>query len=535
MIGVKKEGIQERPVFFIYDKDEGIFSSKEVTGVHYENAFITNILTNDFNHDEMIDIMVTFNYLEKNSTHTQILLFDPSTSIYKKVYEFPNSTNSNIMMGDFGETRGVDFLFYDGETNSRKVLSFDDNSFPIVRDFDEMISKNLNKCDRSIIHSKYKFSAPHSSAFVDIDGDCINDILIKSMSEEQIQIPETNSTTIHTKYFLEVWRGVIEDNKIKYCLSQSSVYDLEPNLGTFSIADINRDSMPDIVFPVLESFPPKIIIGYNQINLEYDWTADYCKTHNKYIVTKSDNSYSYLNFNDQSYSKSITIPLVFDELREDNKNSQYVQTIVLTHLATQTFLNTKNFPAYLRFGDINMDSYPDFTVILYDKVDFSQNSYIFLNSEGVEKSISNSKIVRSFSYSHTYFNPYINNAVYSSFFDLDDDGKLDILIVYQEANKIINTAGFYNTYVYDNYYLKSFVLNQKNTFFQYEIGVNSRFITTNLDGSRRMDLSLQAIQISTPLSLHMPYSYVGIGRSNNYIENFHVISGKYLKVSIIFI
>jgi integrin alpha FG-GAP repeat containing protein 1 len=383
-----------------------------------------------------------------------------------------------------------------------------------------MISKDLNKCDRSLIHTKFKFSNPHSSAFLDIDGDCINDILIRSMVEEEVV--GTNST--RTKYFLEIWRGIIEDQKIKYCLSQSSVYNLEHNLGPFSIADINRDSMPDIIFPILESYPPKIIIGYNQINLEYDWTADYCETHNKFIIKNSDNTYSYVNMTD------LTIPLVFDELREDNKNSNLVKTITLTHLATQTFYHTEHFPALLRFGDINMDSYPDFTVILYDKSDFSQNSYVFLNLDESSKHspISN----RSFSYSHTYFNPYINNAVYSSFFDLDEDGKLDIIVVYQEANKIINTAGFYNTYVYDNYYLKSFVLNQKNTLFQYEIGVNFRFITTNLDGSRRMDLSSQATQVSSPLSLHLPYSYVGIGRSNNYIENFHVISGKYLKVKI---
>ena len=518
MIGVKKEGLQERPVFFIYDKADAKFYSKEVTGVHYENAIITNILTNDFNHDEMIDMMVTFKYQDTNTTKTHILLYDPSTSIYKIVYEFPNTTDSNIMMGDFGETRGVDFLFYDNENGTRKVLSFDENSKPKIKNFDEMISKDLNKCDKSITHSKYKFSIPHSSAFVDIDGDCFNDILIESFVEEESE--DKSSKT--KKVFLEIWRGIIEDKKIKYCLSQSSVYEINANLGPFSISDINRDSLPDIVFPIINSFPPKIIIGYNKISLEYDWTEDYCQKHNKFIKVKQDNSYEYTNLTE--------IPLVFDELREDNKNSNYVKTITLTHLSSQTFLNTENFPAFLRFGDINMDSYADFTVVLYDNKDFSQNSYVFLNYLD-EKIPSKEFSPRSFSYSHTYFNPYINNAVYSSFFDLDEDGKLDLIIVYQEANKIINTAGFYNTNIYDNYYLKNFVLNQKNTMFQYEIGVNFRFITTNLDGSRRMDLSSQAIQVSTPLSLHLPYSYVGIGRSNNYIENLHIISGKYLDVS----
>jgi len=520
MIGVNTNGNQERPVFYIYDKSQGKFTTKEVTGVNYENAFIKNILTNDFNQDGLIDMMVTVKYLSLNTTTTQILLFDPSTSIYKKVYEFPHSTDSNIMMGDFGDTRGVDFLYFDADSGSRKVLSFNDNSVPLIRDFSEMISSDLKRCDQSLIHNKYKFSTPHSSAYVDIDGDCLNDILIKSMVEERIE--GTNSTT--TSYYLEIWRGIIENDEIKYCLSMSSVYDLDPNLGPFSIADINRDSLPDIIFPVINSSPPRIIIGYNKINLEYDWTKDYCQTHNKFVIKNPDNSYQFVNL--------TSIPLVYDELRPDNNNSDYVQTLTLTHLSTQTFLNSEQFPAYLRFGDINMDSYPDFTVILYDKSDFSQNSYVFLNMENNSPSSSHAHIVtRYFSYSNTYFNPFINNAVYSSFFDLDEDGKLDIIVAYQDANKIINTAGFYNTYVYDNYFIKTFVVNEANTLFQYEIGVNFRYITTNMDGTRRMDLTFQAIQISTPMTLHMPYSYVGIGRSNNYIENFHVISGKYLMVT----
>ena len=40
-----------------------------------------------------------------------------------------------------------------------------------------------------------------------------------------------------------------------------------------------------------------------------------------------------------------------------------------------------------------------------------------------------------------------------------------------------------------------------------------------------MDLSLQSPQISSPGILSLTFAYLGIGRSNNYIENFHIISG----------
>ena len=38
-----------------------------------------------------------------------------------------------------------------------------------------------------------------------------------------------------------------------------------------------------------------------------------------------------------------------------------------------------------------------------------------------------------------------------------------------------------------------------------------------------MDTSVQMPQ-STNLQLNLPYSYIGIGRSNNYVENFAIIS-----------
>jgi integrin alpha FG-GAP repeat containing protein 1 len=497
MIGVTRSGNQERPVFFIYDPSTGLFQYNELIGVHYQDVHIKNIVANDFNEDENIDLMITFSYLKKNNTNltnTHLLLFDPTTSIYKTAYEF-NDLNSGILVADLGESRGLDFLYYDKEANTRKIIYFDKDSRPVIKDFRYYISKDLSICDRSQVHLDYPISDPHSSAFVDIDGDCINDLLIMSKF--------TNGNK--TENYLEIWRGMIEDENLVYCLSQSSVYSLENNLGLFSLADIDRDALLDIVFPVLNSYPPQVLIGHNKVQLSYDWTQDYCATHESQI--------------DSSKKK---IPLIFDELKTESSRSKYVEVLTLTSSDKQTFYNNANFPPLIRFGDINQDSYPDFTVVLYDKSDYSQNTYVFLNTPTHDS--------RNFNSSNYYFVPYVNTAIYSSFFDMDEDGKLDLIIVKQENNSIINTEGYYNTYSYDSFYLKSLVLNEEKSYFANEIGTTFRFITTNIDGSRRMDLSSQAIQVSAPLALNLPYAFMGIGRSNNYIENFHVISGNYINL-----
>jgi integrin alpha FG-GAP repeat containing protein 1 len=107
--------------------------------------------------------------------------------------------------------------------------------------------------------------------------------------------------------------------------------------------------------------------------------------------------------------------------------------------------------------------------------------------------------------------------------DLDENGQLDILVVTTDDKGNNNILGYYNNFNYDAFFLKSVTLRAKNRFIANELGTNYRFISTNLDGSRRMDVSFQSAQ-SSDLTLNLPYAYIGIGRSNNYIENFQVIS-----------
>jgi len=143
---------------------------------------------------------------------------------------------------------------------------------------------------------------------------------------------------------------------------------------------------------------------------------------------------------------------------------------------------------------------------------------IFLNSEITYGDNYDGPIRRTFNQNNTYVLPP-NNSYYASFMDLDENGQLDVLIVTQENSLI----GYFNNYNYDVFFLKSVTLRVKNKFTTNEIGTNYRYITTNLNGNRRMDVSFQSAQTSD-LSLNLPYTYMGIGRSNNYIENFQVIS-----------
>ena len=205
-----------------------------------------------------------------------------------------------------------------------------------------------------------------------------------------------------------------------------------------------------------------------------------------------------------------------------------MQTFPLSNSNKEVFYSDSLVNPLIRFGDINTDSYPDFIVTLQNKENFSQSVKIFYN---YELSYNNKGTgIRAYGINNTYENPIINNAIYSSFFDIDEDGKLDVVIVYKESENLYNTIGLFNTYVYDCYYLKSLILKEKRINYANNIGVSLRYVTADVDGTRRMDLATQAIQLNQ-ISLNLPYAYIGVGRSNNFIENFHVIKGNNANVN----
>jgi hypothetical protein len=138
------------------------------------------------------------------------------------------------------------------------VVYFDKGGRAIEKEFKDFISTGSN-CTESLNFLNTPIPSDYASAFIDLDADCQNDVVI------------------HYKDTLEIWRGGIEDGNVKYCLSLNSVYKLEDKLGHFSIADVDRNGMLDIIFPIKDS--ASVLIGYNKLEIVYDWSADYCQSH----------------------------------------------------------------------------------------------------------------------------------------------------------------------------------------------------------------------------------------------------------------
>jgi len=490
--------------YYIYNEKTKIF---EFSDKYNKNPLIISdyeiisFLANDLNKDGYLDYVMT---LKKNKKYeSRIYLYNKDGGTYELIFKSNNDElTQNLFVADIGSIRILKIIYYDNTTKMRKVFYFDEleNKF-ITKNFTEFLSKNTKVCDGNGKYANMPFEIPNSNAFVDIDGDCLNDIII------------SNYDNTNKKRLLEIWKGVFEDNEVKYCLSMNNVYEVDNSLGLFTIVDVDRNALPDIVFPILNSSPPQILVAFNILSMSYVWTRDYCDDHPPINLSKSPNSKInkiFENFNIKTSNKNNYIMNI-----HNNKNFMF-------------YSDNTDFPLILRFIDVNQDSYPDFVTILYDKSTKKKNLFIFLSQE-IERGENKDRRFFNQNLIYNLTSNYETNydIIVSSFFDFEDQRKMGLILY--DSNGI--SLGLYNNYIYDTYTLKSTLLFKKDCFFCTEYGSSQRFITTNINGDRRMDLSLQTPQINVPGILSLTYAYLGIGRSNNYIENFHIISGNAYKRS----
>ena len=82
----------------------------------------------------------------------------------------------------------------------------------------------------------------------------------------------------------------------------------------------------------------------------------------------------------------------------------------------------------------------------------------------------------------------------------------------------------YNNFASDTFFIKANLINSQqqkndNLYGDKAIGVSYRFVVTDLDDNKFVIAGSQAYQ-SGYMSNQLPYAYLCVGRSNNYIETF---------------
>ena len=296
-------------------------------------------------------------------------------------------------------------------------------------------------------------SEPHSAAAIDLNGDCLSDLFLTVVDAEG-------------NLYFQVW---LNAKNSKYCLVLSEKPPM--STGQVAFADVNRDGREDLVFPV----------GTDQIHvlLNSNSASHVCAFDGEHLTNFTLSDLGALTSTD--LKKIITLPAPIDT-------------------------GSPDFPPTLRLADMDLDGFPDLLVTL-SEIEGSEVIF-FHNIDGGSFSPDSS----------TEFEKVHNSSgLIGAFFDLDENGILDILMT-AETEEGLAVYSFYNNLVEDTFHLKA-VMRDGTSSCAFP-GAVFTFTVTDMDMNSLYYRCTQQPQ-SAWFALLPPFCISGTGRTVTYVEDFY--------------
>ena len=471
--------------------------------------------------------VIAFSSLNKTG-YTDIVTYvkdsDQQYSFYKHIYDkekfsFEQNTTAlftindanidsvrNLFVGKLYVANGVDICYLASfnkkgsndelihyikckETESPKQMQINSNILILNRNFNGeghiLFSKDnklkmckLNEtdyiCEKNIddfkadAYTNITISLNGGMAYVDVDGNCSPDIIL-SHEEGNTRYINVYLSSRKTEYNYKFAQNITVGDKDKY--------------GPFIISKINNTKSEkyapffDILVPKIDD--SKIIVFKNIKEKGYKWDKFFCNEDEGEDADEKDVVFDInaTSFDVESYGEKAK----FDKS--------------LTPMITPG-----DFSAEDQQGLLVRQKSDDGTV------------FISLFSKDAEKFNLQLNVTN---------NTKIGKLTRAVFYDINEAGALGLIV----QNDKLQNFFIYN-FRRDKYFIKSKLMNDKEALYDINIGASFRFIVTSKDGSRHMDISYQLAQTSDT-NIPLPYSLMGLGETNNYVENFQILSGNY--------
>ncbi|XP_036130928.1 T-cell immunomodulatory protein isoform X2 [Molossus molossus] len=187
-------------------------------------------------------------------------------------------------------------------------------------------------------------------------------------------------------------------------------------------------------------------------------------------------------------------------------------------------------PITLHIGDYNMDGYPDALAVLRNTSGSGQQAFLLENVPCSNASCEGAHRMFKVYWELVGLSP-IRDAVVATFFDIYEDGILDIVVLSKgPAKNNFAIHALKNNFEADAYFVKVIVLSglcsndcpRKITPF----GVNQpgpyiMYTTVDANGYPKNGSAGQLSQ-SAHLALQLPYNVLGLGRSANFLDHLYV-------------
>ncbi|KFB46795.1 AGAP011964-PA-like protein [Anopheles sinensis] len=470
----------------------------------------------DFNSDELTDVFVL-----RNDFHTlQILLGSDDKPLLKEgpKCDFKRHRITSIVPGDFDGDAYMDVMFTvqledDQEDRTDVYINWGaaatmnctaEDAKPLIRmlgqplalDYDNDFIIDLFGLDLERKRTFWLFkkaedgtrkgpypahlpgrsehgtelSIPHSHAIIDLDKDFNADLFLTTTSG------------------FEVWLGTHHPEKFRYKHKiDFPAGNYNKHVGRAIFLDVELDGSLLPVFPMC-------------------------------FDAKCANSSIFVYHDEHLHDLQI-------DFKDDHNDAWHFVVPDRTSWATQSIT--------LRGGDFNLDGYPDLLATLTKSG--NQMQTFLLENVACEKSACKN-MTRTFVVRWKALAPFSNGTMMGSFFDFYNDGILDAIFVERYGNGTRPVA-FRNSLDYDANFVKVIVLTglsnssgpkiltplgrKKRTFGTNLPGPRIEYNTTTQDGEPQHGASAQLPQ-SAYLSLHLPFTTFGLGRTPNFVDSLTV-------------
>lgn len=473
---------------------------------------IENVVPGDFTYDGKLDVLVMGRSHPNNAgdeIKMRIYKGNGNDTIDPNYIGIPSAKLAQPMVADINGDMKSDLLGYSwDDTSAHPTLSIWNNiadpGNPNSTDiFNVTSASNIFDTEDS---SKCTWASPNSNAFIDLNGDCLADLVfVCSGSNGQQSI--------------QLWINE-RDQGFKMKLQAN----LPIGAGPLSFADIDGDGSVDILFPVCNHNNCQIHIAYNQQmplcaksdDSQQNSTA--CRQAQNLCVADPNFKFNFDTSNEESYS-------IFD-LENILAKGEYIV------MDDSSFKGASPVP--IRLGDYNLDGYPDLLFVTNQRA-LLMESELCNNKLCTQTDADNYR--RSFklvSQGAEALTKDVSNPRQAAFFDIAEDGTLDILVLESQgsSSSLARNAQFImNNYFNDAFFLKGLVSNgvcpgycpteprfpsPKPYGVNYP-GATFKFTVLDTSGVKRAHQVSQLSQTGY-LALQTPYSLFGLGRTNNYIE-----------------
>ncbi|EJD06255.1 uncharacterized protein FOMMEDRAFT_139451, partial [Fomitiporia mediterranea MF3/22] len=510
----------------IWDHQSFIFRDA-ASFTHSEQIY--NVVPGDFTHDGTLDLLVMSRGSSPSEIKMALYVGSPGRGFESSPISVPSSNAAQPIPLDANGDLSIDLL---GIRPGSSSLSIWNNVF----NGSDPNTSVFSVTDAPFNGATCSISNPHSNAVVDLDGDCLADVFL-------VCDDGTGSQSF------QIWRN---DKNDGFTLAQTGR--LPSGLQAISFADIDRDGTIDMVFTTCSSVSPSTGIGSGcDIHIAYNKQLPLCTSP---TTSGLRNGKKICRQPDQLCAADPDFQF---DLSERDGNDGYVKFPVTDLYPSSSLLvrDTRPSPPVpipIHLGDANLDGFPD---LLFITTTDPHGGFLGIGetsertprlalsmpcAKGIAGCDTNGRGRVGWKVVKKEAGPMnrVLDATGVSFLDVDEDGTLDILVQRTGEQGQGPFLFVQNNFFFDAFFLKAIVLNGacdngwcsgRNGSGRYHpFGVSysgASYKYTILDTTgRRSAAQVAQLPQTAYQSLLTPYSFFGLGRTNNYIENLFVGSTK---------